>query len=356
MSKNFLSAINYGLVLPAVVLVIIGLATLFSINAELFRNQLIFFIISIFFLIFFSQINYSFLKMQSLPIYIMSFVLLVLVLFFGVEARGSVRWFQILGINIQFSEIIKPFLGVSFAWFLSKSSNSSYKTFFATFAMLAPVAFLIFIQPDLGNSVIFILVAVFTLFIYGFPLRVFLLSGGFLLISLPFIWNLLHSYQRERVVSFFNPSDPLGISYNAIQSLIAIGSGMIFGKGLGQGSQSELRFLPEGYTDFIFATLAEALGFVGAAVVILCFFILLYKIFMIFSRSQDKFCKLFSIVTFFFILMQFFISIGMNIGILPIVGITLPFVSYGGSSLVSSFIFLGILSSLSTIKEESYGI
>ena len=352
MSKNFLSAINYGLVIPAVVLVIISLATLFSINAELFRNQLIFFIISIFFLIFFSQINYSFLKMHPLPIYIISLVLLILVLFFGVETRGSVRWFQILGINIQFSEIIKPFLGVSLSSFLSGQSKSLHQAFFFVLGMLVPVVFLISIQPDLGNAVVFSSVVALALFVYGFPLRLFLLALIFLGMILPIIWNFLHEYQRERVTSFFDPSDYLGLSYNAVQSLIAVGSGMILGRGLGQGSQSELRFLPERHTDFIFATLAEVLGFVGVVVVILCFFILLYKIFMIFSRSKDEFCKSFSIVTFFFILVQFFINIGMNIGILPIIGITLPFVSYGGSSLLSSFIFLGILSSLSTIKEE----
>ena len=263
------------------------------------------------------------------------------------------RWFELLGINIQFSEIIKPFLAISLASFLSHKSSSSYKAFFVAFGMLFPVAFLIFMQPDLGNAVIFVLVVVLTLFVYGFPLRLFLLILALIGLTLPIFWNFLEEYQKQRVINFINPTDPLGLSYNAVQSVITVGSGMIMGRGLGQGSQSELRFLPERHTDFIFATLAEGLGFIGVAIVILCFGFLLYKIFIVFSNTKDLFCKSFSFIAFFFILLQFFINIGMNIGILPVVGITLPFVSYGGSSLVSSFIFLGIISSISRDSNSS---
>ena len=360
MNRNFLSTIDYGLVVPACVLVIISLATLFSINIELFKSQLIFFAISVFFLIFFSQLNYSFTKRYSLPIYILSLILLILVLVFGVESRGSVRWFELFGIKIQFSEIIKPFLALSLAFFLSENKNSSYRIFFIALGMLAPVTFLIFMQPDLGNAIIFVFVVVLTLFVYGFPLRLFLLGLVCLGLFLPFFWNFLEDYQKQRIINFLNPTDPMGLSYNAIQSVITVGSGQIFGRGLGQGSQSELRFLPEHHTDFIFATLAEGLGFIGVAVIILCLGFLLYRIFIIFSNARDLFYKLFCITTFFFILVQFFINIGMNIGILPVVGITLPFVSYGGSSLLSSFIFLGIASSMSrssnASKDHSEGV
>lgn len=347
MNKRFLLSLDYGLIVPAVVLVTLSLTTLFSINITLFKNQLIFFSISIFALVFFSQVNYTIIQKYCVPIYIISIILLFLVLVIGIESRGSVRWFEIMGFRIQFSEILKPFLAISLSAYLANRENYSYKTFFLTICFLAPLAFLILIQPNLGDALVYILVTALTLFIYGFPLRLFLLS--FILAStvVPFLWQFMHSYQKQRIITFFNPTDPLGFSYNAIQSIITIGSGMIVGKGLGQGTQSGLKFLPERHTDFIFATLSEGLGFIGAIIVLLCFAFLLYRIIVIFSNAEGAFSKLFAMVAFSLILLQFFINIGMNIGIIPIVGLTLPFISYGGSSLLSNFIILGILSAIS---------
>jgi rod shape determining protein RodA len=144
----------------------------------------------------------------------------------------------------------------------------------------------------------------------------------------------------------------LGLSYNAIQAVIAVGSGMLLGKGLGLGTQSGLRFLPERHTDFIFASLSEELGIIGALLLILTFIFLLYRIFIIFREQSELFPKIFSAIAFSIIFLQFFVNIGMNIGILPIVGITLPFVSYGGSSLLSNLILLGILSSMNKNIQE----
>ena len=209
-----------------------------------------------------------------------------------------------------------------------------------------PIFFLVFLQPDLGNALTYLMVTVLTFVIFGFPLRFFFAGLIFVSVLSPIIWKFLHGYQKARILTYFNPNDSLGLSYNAIQSVIAVGSGMLFGRGLGLGTQSGLRFLPERHTDFIFATVAETLGMIGSILVVLAFVFLLYRIFIIFNNQEDLFGKIFSIIAFSFIFLQFFINIGMNIGILPIVGITLPFVSYGGSSLLSSFIILGILSSL----------
>jgi len=192
MNKKFLSGLNYGLTIPAFILVIISLTTLLSISTELFKNQTVFFAISAFFLIFFSQINISFLKTRAMPIYIASFILLILVLAAGIETRGSVRWLGIFGVSIQFSELLKPFLAVSLASFLAKSRNYSYKVFLTTLGLLTPIAFFIFMQPNLGNTVIYILVVLLTLFIYGFPLRLFLLTMATLGLMIPFFWNFLH--------------------------------------------------------------------------------------------------------------------------------------------------------------------
>ena len=347
MNKRSLFSIDWGLISPVIVLVILSLTTLFSIDFSKFLSQFIFFIIGIFAFLFFSQTNHNTVKLYTSPIYIASIVLLIIVLVIGTETRGSVRWLEFFGFRVQFSEILKPFLAISLSFYLSSRNNQTFKTLFLATCFLMPIVFLVFLQPDLGNALIYVLVAVITFIIFGFPLRFFLAGLIFVSILSPVIWKFLHDYQKARILTYFNPNDPQGTSYNAIQSVIAVGSGMLIGRGLGLGTQSGLRFLPERHTDFIFATLSETLGMVGAIFVVITFAFLLYRIFVIFSNQEDLFGKVFSIVAFSLIFIQFFINIGMNIGIIPIVGITLPFVSYGGSSLLSSFILLGMLSSLS---------
>src|SRR3989344_6538093 len=347
MSKRFFFDINWGLLAPIMILIILSLTTLFSINLSLFRSQLLFSLIGLFAFFFFSKTNYKTVSLYSIPIYVFSIISLLLVLIIGIESRGSLRWFEIFGFRFQFSEVLKPFLAISFSSYLSTKENYSLKTFFLVLCLLLPVFFLIFLQPDLGNALVYLSVVILSLVVFGFPLRFFV--GIFLLglASLPVLLRFLHDYQKERILTFLNPADALGASYNVIQSVIAVGSGMLFGRGLGQGTQSGLRFLPERHTDFIFATISEGLGFVGAIIVIFAFALLLYRIFLIASFQENLFPKTFAITVFFFIIIQFGVNIGMNIGILPIVGITLPFVSYGGSSLLSSFILIGLLSAIS---------
>ena len=295
----------------------------------------------------FCHFNYKVLHTYAAPIYIFSIIVLVFVLILGLETRGAVRWIEIFGLNIQFSEILKPMLLISFASFLSKSKKT-FKRFFLTFVFLFPIGFLIYAQPDLGNALIYAAVTVVAMFVYGFPILWFIIGSTGLIVLAPLFWQFLRDYQKQRILTFFHPtSDPLGTSYNAIQAIIAVGSGMFFGKGLGQATQSSLRFLPERHTDFIFATLTESFGFVGGVFIIVVFIFLLYRIFVLYESSEDAFRKIFSVGAFLLLVFQFFLNIGMNIGITPIVGVTLPFVSYGGSSAIASFILLGILSSFS---------
>jgi len=347
MNKGFIFNIDWGIFIPVIVLVSLSLTAIFSIDLELFRSQLFFFVLAVFAFLFFSITNYKILQHYSWQIYIISIVLLLLVLLVGVESRGAVRWFEFLGFRIQFSELTKPFFVIVLSSFLVKIDNSSVKSFILGIILVMPMAILVYLQPDLGNAIIYTITAILSLIFFGFPLRYFLTSFALFIASLPIVWNFLHQYQKQRFLNFINPTDPLGFSYNAIQSSIAIGSGMLFGRGFGQGTQSGLKFLPERHTDFIYATLAESLGIFGAGLVLLCFSFLLYRIFYISLRVNDPFCKLFCVVAFFLILSQFFINIAMNIGLLPIVGISLPFVSYGGSSLLSNFILLGLISSIS---------
>ena len=352
MNRRSLFNIDWVLIAPVIILAILSLTTLFSIDPALFKSQFTFLVIGIFAFLFFSQTNYKTIRIYSVPIYIISIILLFIVLIIGAETRGSVRWLEFLGFKIQFSEILKPFLAICLSSYLSSRNNHSFKTIFLGICFLMPLFFLVFLQPDLGNALIYLMVAIFTFIIFGFPLRFFLSGLIFATILSPIIWKFLHDYQRERILTFLNPNDPQGTSYNAIQSVIAVGSGMLIGRGLGLGTQSGLRFLPERHTDFIFATLSETLGMVGAVLVVATFAFLLYRIFLIFSNQEDLFGKIFSIVAFSLIFFQFFVNIGMNIGILPIVGITLPFISYGGSSLLSNFILLGILSAINKTADS----
>jgi len=346
-NRQFLR-IDIGLFVSAIFLLIIGLAGIFSLSPDLFRAQLLFSVLAILVFLFFSQINYQPLKNYSFIIYIFSLVILFLVLLVGIESRGSVRWFEFFGFRIQFSELLKPFLSLSLASFLASKSSYSLKLFFLVLVFFFPIWFLIFLQPDLGNAIIYFLVTIFIMFIFGFPLRYFLASLLLMIASFPIFFRFLREYQKQRLLTFFHLKvDPLGTSYNAIQSIIAVGSGMIIGRGFGQGTQSTLRFLPERHTDFIFATLSEELGFIGSLVILATFGFLFYRIYLIYKNSDSSFSKVFVQAAFFLLLVQFFMNIGMNIGIMPIVGVSLPFVSYGGSSLLSSFILLGILSSMS---------
>lgn len=345
--------IDLWLFAPVLILVTISLATLFSLNMAYFKSQIISLVVAFVAFFFFSQMNIVFLKQLKLPIYIISLILLFIVLLLGLESRGAIRWINIFGASLQFSEILKPFLALCFAAYLAENAQPTRRAFFLSLGLLLPVLLFIFLQPDLGNAIIYAAAAFFTLVIIGFPLLWFGISFLPVVLVSPVIWTLLHGYQRQRILTFLHPStDPLGASYNSIQAIIAVGSGAFFGEGLSEGTQSGLRFLPERHTDFIFATIAEGLGFVGAALVLLLFLFLCYRIYLIFKHADDLFVKTFALCSFAFILVQCFMNVGMNVGLVPIVGVTLPFVSFGGSSLLSNFIFLGILSSLSVNQRK----
>lgn len=340
--------IDWMLFLPVAILVTISLVTLFSLNPVFFHSQFVSLLVALAAFVFFSQVNIDFLKKLSLPIYIISVIVLLITLAIGIESRGAVRWVDIFGVRLQFSEIVKPFLAISFASFVAQQQYPTFKSFMIAILLLTPVFLLVNFQPDLGNAILFGSVALFAMFIAGYSLRWFVLLFLPFVLSAPLIWANLHTYQQQRILTFLNPqADPLGISYNSIQALIAVGSGSWFGKGLSEGTQSSLRFLPERQTDFIFATIAEGLGLVGALIIILALVVLCYRIYQIFITSKDRFMRIFAACAFGFFLIPAFVNIGMNTGIVPIVGVTLPFVSFGGSSLLSNFIFLGLLSSMS---------
>ncbi len=345
---RFLSAfskdIDLVLMFPVIVVILLSLSTLFSVDFSVFKTQIVFLAFSVIAFIFFTQINTNILSRYTIPIYLLTIFLLTIILLLGIESHGSIRWLEIFGFRFQFSEILKPFLAISLASFLSERKNYSFPVFALTIGLLLPIVILIFLQPDLGNALIYTGVVLLTLLVYGFPIRYFVASSIVWLITLPFFWLILHDYQRQRIMVFLNPShDPLGKSYNAIQAVIAVGSGMLWGKGLGQGTQSILKFLPEHHTDFIFATISEEFGFIGAIIIVASFAFLCYRIYLIYQNGETRFSQAFTIIVFFIIFVHFVVNVGMNIGLVPVVGVTLPFVSSGGSSLLSNFILIGLL-------------
>ncbi|HEV2340136.1 MAG TPA: FtsW/RodA/SpoVE family cell cycle protein [Patescibacteria group bacterium] len=339
--------VDWFLVIPVIILLFLSQVTLFTIDPLLFRSQFIFTLLASLVFLFCCSIDIRMLAELKIPIYLISISLLLFLLLIGLESHGAVRWLDILGFHIQFSEIFKPFLCIGLAAFLSERSDRSLKTFLTICVLLLPLVLIIDKQPDLGTAMIYALTTFLALLFAGFPLWWFALGLLVSFGSVPVLWQFLHEYQRQRLLTFLHMSnDPLGTSYNAIQAVIAVGSGMFFGKGFGQGTQSALRFLPERQTDFIFATIGEDLGFTGAILLIGVFLFLLYRFYMIYQESDDTFSKLFVATAFSLLLIQFFVNVGMNIGVMPVVGVALPFVSYGGSSLIANAILLGFVSAI----------
>lgn len=346
--KRNIFQIDWWLVVPVVFLTVISFTVLFSINILYFNSQLFSLVISLIAFSLFSQFPYKNLKQISLPIYILAIIILTIVLVLGIESRGAVRWIEVFGVSAQLSEILKPFLSISFAFYLASKRHQNIRGYSTLLLLIAPIVGLINFQPDLGNALIYLMVGAITIVVCGIPLRWIWVTVMPFLLASPFLWESLHAYQRQRILGYFSPAeDPHGSSYNLIQAIIAVGSGMVFGKGIGEGTQSRLQFLPENHTDFVFASLAEKLGFFGSSIVLVAFVILLWRVFFIYQTTRDEFGKIFAITSFLFILIHFFVNVGMNIGLVPVVGVTLPFVSFGGSSLLTNFITLGILSSIS---------
>jgi len=296
-------------------------------------------------------VDYKKLDQWAFAIYIGCILLLICVLLFGRYVGGSRRWLAFGPISIQPSELAKIALIVVLAKYYSKFANQRGLNLreLVTPTMLTLVPFLLIVkQPDLGTALLLALIAgCITLFVKIERRSLFCIAGTGL-VTVPMVWFFLEEYQKQRILTFLNPDrDPLGAGYHIIQSKIAIGSGMITGKGFLKGTQNALSFLPEQHTDFIFSVLAEEWGFVGSAALILVFLMFVVWGLNIAYSCRDPFgiVLAFGITTMIF--WQAFINIGMVMGLMPVVGITLPFISYGGSSIITVMISVGILINVS---------
>jgi len=350
-----LRKLDWVLIVTAILLVGFGLLSIYSSSLGRgdflnFKKQIIFFTISLFLMFIFSFFDWRGLRENPYLILILYFLCLLGLLglfFFAPEIRGIRSWYRLGPLTFSPIEFAKIVLIILLAKYFSMRHIEMYRVRHILLSgayILLPIV-LIFPQPDLGQVLILIALWVGILLISGIKLRHFLILVLCFLLILILSWSfLLKDYQKERVLSFLTPGiDPLGVSWSQNQAKIAIGSGGIFGQGIGQGSQTQYGFLPEPQTDFIFGAMAEEMGLIGVLVLLSLFSILIWRIIKIAISSQTNFPRLFAAGFSIVLISQIFIHIGMNLGLLPIIGIPLPLISYGGSSLIATSIGLGIV-------------
>ncbi|MFH1971595.1 MAG: FtsW/RodA/SpoVE family cell cycle protein [Patescibacteria group bacterium] len=314
-----------------------------SIAPLLFPTYFVYVVFSIIIFFLFSKVAFNIFSLFSKQFYIGSIVLLVLPVIFGQITRGTIRWINLGPSTIQPSEIVRPFLFIFFSNFL-EGEDLKINKFVKSLLLFVLPFILILIQPSLGVAVLTTIGFLGIILASNFDKKYLITGFLSLVLIIPLVWSILAPYQKQRVMTFLNPqSDPFGGGYNSMQSMIAVGSGKFWGRGLGKGVQTQLAFLPERHTDFIFASISEELGFFGAIVLIIGLLLLLYKLASFINKTNDISARAFISGLFLVLLVQTVVHIGMNMGLLPITGVTLPLVSAGGSSLIATMMSLGIV-------------
>ncbi len=343
-----------------------GLIALYSasyqnvrVSHKVFYDQVVFSVLGLFMLLYLSHVDYRKFYDMAYFIYGGSVILLILVLVAGRHALGAQRWFSIAGISFQPSELAKVSLIFGLGRYFSdrRSSFSArarspvgvlWRDLVVPLLITLVPMLLVFKQPDLGTSLLFFGIFIFMLFASGLRYRYIL---GFLMICLvlmPFGWHVIKPYQKDRLLVFLNPNiDPLGAGYTIIQSKIAVGSGRLWGKGWLSGTQNQLNFLPERHTDFIFSVIGEEWGLLGTLIFLLCYGVVIYAGLKVAEQVKDRFGMQIAVGMIVIFSLQVLINIGMVLGMCPVVGITLPLVSYGRTSFMVSLFMIGVLLNLS---------
>ncbi len=343
--------INILFIFIILLLAVIGSGALYSAAGGSFdpwaKKHIIRFCVFFILIFIVSLINLKYLYRYAYIFFILSLLLLGLVEILGTFGLGAKRWIYLYGFSIQPSELIKITLIVALARYYHDLKHEKishiYTVIFPIIIIIIPFI-LIVLQPDLGTSLMFLLLGVIIMFVAGVRLWKFFSGFIILLISFPFLWNNLESYQKKRVFSFLNPeSDPLGQGYQLIQSKIALGSGGLTGKGFLKGTQSYLEYLPEKQTDFIFTLIGEEFGFIGTSFIIVLFIFLVLIPYYISFRSNSFFGKILSIGISTNMFLYVVSNMSMVVGLMPVVGIPLPLLSYGGTAMLSVMISFGIL-------------
>ncbi len=343
--------IDPTLFISLLMLCTVGLAVLYSATSgemAAIVRQSVRYAIGFFALLVLAQISPKELSRMSPWLYLVGVGLLLVVMFVGHSGKGAQRWLDLGFIRFQPSELLKIFLPMMVAWYFSeKPMPPKITQIIIALIIIAIPSALVLKQPDLGTSILIVFGGISIIFFAGLTWRWISLFGGLAMASLPVLWFNLHDYQRQRVLTMFNPeSDPLGTGYHIIQSKIAIGSGGLYGKGWLNGTQSQLDFIPERATDFIFAVFSEEFGFMGVVLLLCAYGFIVMRGLSIAVRAQDTYSRLLagslSLSFFAYVL----VNIGMVSGLLPVVGVPLPLISYGGTSAVTILAAFGILMSI----------
>ena len=353
--KNIIKDFDYFLVAVTLITTIYGMIVISSATNNFNNNTRFIFVqslglgIGFCFIVGCTFLDYNYLKSFVKPIFVLNIVALLAVFFFGVgeEYSGASRWIDIGSFTIQPSEIIKIGFIITFASHLDyvKENIHKFRTLALALLHVGVLAGLIMIQPDLGTALALVFIAIGMLFVAGISYKHILIMAASAAVFIPVSWLfLLHGYQKQRILVFLNPDlDPLGSGYHVIQSKIAVGSGQLFGRGLYEGTQSQLGFLPEKHTDFIFAVIGEELGMIGATVVILLLITIIIRCIATARIAKDDFGSLLCIGVASMIAFQTFQNAGMCIGLMPITGIPLPFISYGANALITNLAGLALV-------------
>ncbi|HHX58182.1 MAG TPA: rod shape-determining protein RodA [Candidatus Moranbacteria bacterium] len=365
MKKYFfqLKELDFIALLPIVVLLGFSLMTIYALSQGLatgdfsnFEKQVLFIFLGALVFLGFFLIDYRIWLGYSGILYLLGVLLMLAVLFWGVTIRNTSGWFVVGPFSLQPAEAMKFFLIISLASYFHKQATSgvTWKEIIISFVYVSVPSFLAIQQPDMGSVLVMVAIWGVMIFVAGLNWKqiatLFLVGVGILFLSWTF---LLHDYQKKRLESFLEPQrDPQGSGYNVIQSMVAVGAGGARGQGLGAGSQSQLNFLPEKHNDFIFASIAEQSGFLGTSLIFLMLGLLFWRIKRAVDFAANNFGKLLATGVLTFLFFQTFINIGMNIGVVPVAGISLPLVSYGGSFLLITLASLGLVQSVRRISSQ----
>ena len=317
----------------------------------LYVRQMYWIMIGLMFMVICFCIDYRFIGRYAYVIYIISIILLIMVFFYGSGAHGSKRWLVVGGFFLQPSEVVKLTVILALAkYFDDNKTDESYnlRKLLLPFLIALLPFLLILKQPDLGTALILIVLFLSMAIFIGVKWRSIISAAISGIVLVPLCWNFLKNYQKERILAFFNPErDPLGSGYHVIQSMIAVGSGGIIGKGFLRGTQTHLKFLPEQQTDFVFSVFAEEWGFLGGTVLMSIFFVLVLWGLNVARNSRDLLGALIAFGVTMLVFWEVFINIGMVLGIIPVVGLPLPFLSYGGSSMAVLMAGIGLVINVS---------
>ncbi len=355
---------DWTLLLASTALTVIGLLAIYGIGVSRdgssffqFEKQLVAAILG-WALVFVTMfVDYRHIRSFAFPLYGIGAVLLTGVLIFGQTIRGTRGWFVIGNVSFQPVEIAKVLLAIFLAAYLSRHVHKRVGWTALVGSGLATGLYvgLVLLQPDFGSAVVIVVMWVIAILVAGLPRRAWMLLFGGMAIAGTLLWTVgLKPYQRARLVSFVNPAaDPRGAGYNVTQARIAIGSGGVFGKGLGEGSQSRLRFLPEASTDFIFSVIGEDLGLVGITIVLVLFGVLSQRLLLIARLSEDPFAQLLLLCIVALTGFHVLVNAGMNLGVMPVTGIPLPFVSAAASSLVVAFLMIALAESIAVRRPSN---